>query len=157
LLLRELAQPIPQGQLEKFIATIREALEVDLTRIYYGPTPTAIVCGGFGAQAIADEIALKFAEVCESNVASEPLVEYLHGPIAARGFVLAFVDPADPNVPALSANPSVLTFATPSCGDDSLDALVRLVVGQRAAVECAKALDRDPDGPHGLSKVTKTL
>jgi glutamine---fructose-6-phosphate transaminase (isomerizing) len=157
LLLRELAQPIIESQLAKFIAAVEEALVVDLTAVNRGPAPAAIVCGGFGAQAIADEIALKFAEVCEANVAAEPLVEYLHGPIAARGLVLAFVDPADPNAPALSANPGVLTLATPVCGDESLDALVRLVVGQRAAVACAKALDRDPDGSHGLSKVTRTL
>jgi glucosamine--fructose-6-phosphate aminotransferase (isomerizing) len=151
-LLRALAQSFEPGPL---LAGIEAALVADIDRYVLGDPPEAVVCGGFGAEWIADEIALKLAEMAGWAVSAEPLVEHLHGPVAARGAVLAFVDPADPNAAGLGGE-TVVVVPTPPTGDASLDAIVTLVLGQRVARAWALHLGEDPDAPRGLQKVTST-
>jgi glucosamine--fructose-6-phosphate aminotransferase (isomerizing) len=151
-LLRALAAPFDPARLR---TAIDDALAADLTDAVRGDPPVAVVCSGFAAEWIADEIALKLAEMAGRAVSAEPLVEYLHGPVAAAGPVLAFVDAADPNAAALTG-PEVVRVPTPTTGDPSLDAIVRLVLGQRIALAWAHRLGEDADAPRGLRKVTAT-
>jgi len=151
-LLRALAVPFDVRPLIRAVVT---ALAIDVDPFVVGEPPDAVVCGGVGAEWVAEEIALKLAEMAGRSVSAEPLVEHLHGPVAAAGPVLAFVDPADPNAPALGGD-GVVRVPVPSTGDASLDAIVTLVMGQRVALAWARALGEDPDAPRGLQKVTAT-
>lgn len=73
------------------------------------PLPSIVIGGGFAGQAVADEVALKLAEMVGQLAVAESVVDFLHGPAAVPAPALAFVDPADPNAAALSARPHVLT------------------------------------------------
>jgi len=74
------------------------------------------------------------------------------------------VAPGDPNAADLAAHDEVVTLGTsdtagvrlPPVGEPALDALVRMVAGQRMAVAWARATGQDPDARRGLSKVTTT-
>ena len=151
-LLRALAAPFDADPLTR---AVQAALAADVEQHVVGDPPAAVVCNGFAAEWIADEIALKLAEMAGRAVTAEPLVEHLHGPVAARGPVLAFVDDADPNVAALGAD-DVVRVPHPSTGDPSLDAIVTLVLGQRVALAWSRRLGEDADAPRGLQKVTAT-
>ncbi|MFA5787868.1 MAG: SIS domain-containing protein [Actinomycetota bacterium] len=165
-LLRALACPIDKPNVEALIEAMRRAVEeVDSTKAVRGEIPRTVVCSGFAGEWIADEIALKFAEMTGRLVAAEPLVEHLHGPVAAPAFTLAFLDPADPNTEALSGHRRLVRVGphasydllTPTTGDASLDSLVWLVIGQRIVMAWAHLLGEDPDAQRGLSKITLTL
>jgi glucosamine--fructose-6-phosphate aminotransferase (isomerizing) len=151
-LLRALAAPLEAAVLGRVIGA---ALEAPVGHALGDAPPATVVCGGFAAEWIADEIALKLAEMAGRSVSAEPLVEYLHGPVAAAGPVLAFVDEGDPNDAALD-RPGVTRLTGPSTGDRSLDAIATLVLGQRIAAAWAERLGEDPDAPRGLRKVTAT-
>lgn len=140
---------------EFLTGAVERALAVDVSSCVAGEPPVAVVCGGFAAEWIADEIALKLAEMAGRAASAEPLVEHLHGPVAASGPVLAFTDPSDPNDAALGSD-GVVRVTTPPTGDPSLDAIVTLVLGQRVALEWALRLGEDPDAARGLRKVTTT-
>ena len=151
-LLRALAR---RFEVLSLAGAVEEALSVDVSGFVVGQPPASVVCGGFAAEWVADEIALKLAEMAGRSVSAEPLVEHLHGPVAAAGPVLAFVDTDDPNASALDGA-DVVRVPTPSTGDPSLDAIVTLVLGQRVARAWALHLGEDPDAPRGLRKVTAT-
>ena len=152
-LLRALAAPFDASSLTDAVVA---ALAVDVESSLGAETPVAVVCSGFAAEWVADEIALKLAEMAGLAIAAEPLVEHLHGPIAASGSALAFVDGDDPNADALGSDDVVRVPLPPTTGDSSLDAVATLVVGQRVALAWALRLGEDPDAPRGLNKVTAT-
>jgi glucosamine--fructose-6-phosphate aminotransferase (isomerizing) len=151
--LRAVAGPVDATALDE---AVRAALALDFADVVHGPPPAAVVCGGFAAEWVADEIALKFAEMAGRTVGAEPLVEHLHGPVAAGGPVLAFVDPSDPNAAALPDGRGAVRVAPPRSGDPSIDAIATLVLGQRLALAWARHLGEDADAPRGLQKVTAT-
>ena len=165
LLLRALAAPVPTAALVDVVrglvvdqpSAVRFLADVDL--------PQLVVASGFAAEHIADEVALKLAEVTAHLAVSETVVDYLHGPAAVPAHVLGLLDPDDPNTDAVLGLPSVLTVGTSlsfdlplaSTGDPSLDAIARLVAGQCLALAWAGARSIDPDDPRGLKKVTLSL
>ena len=141
---------------------VDELLRADLTRAVAGAHPTHVVAGGLGAEHVAAEVALKLAETCGRLASSEPLVEHLHGPVAAPATTLALVDPSDPNARSLSgdvvragADPSY-ELVLPSLDDPVGAAVLRLVAGQLVALAWARRTGVDADAPRGLSKVTRT-
>jgi glucosamine--fructose-6-phosphate aminotransferase (isomerizing) len=162
LLLRELARPSARGEIDVLVGAVRQAIDLDVCAALATDPPSVVIAGGFAAEWIADEIALKITEVCGLTVASESVVDYLHGPIASRAPVLAFLDADDPNADELNGNVkkvgpgSGFNVVMPHTDDPSLDAIVRLVVGQHIAVAWADVLGVDPDAPRGLRKVTGT-
>jgi glucosamine--fructose-6-phosphate aminotransferase (isomerizing) len=106
-------------------------------------------------------VALKLAEVAAHLAVPEPIVDYLHGPAAVPGPVLALLDPDDPNSAALhgalTVGPSpAYDVELPATGDPTTDAVVRVVAGQCLALHWATARGLDPDDPRGLAKVTLT-
>jgi len=121
-----------------------------------------VVCGGFAGQSVADEVAIKLAEIAGHLAVPESVVDFLHGPAAVVAPALAFLDPSDPNAAAVASLPSVLTvgagYALPlaSCGDASLDPISEVVAGQCLALHWAQSHGIDPDDPRGLQKVTLT-
>jgi glucosamine--fructose-6-phosphate aminotransferase (isomerizing) len=122
-----------------------------------GPAvPCFVVAGGLAGQAVADEVALKLAEVAGLAVVPESVVDYLHGPAAVRAPVVALVDPDDPNRLALLDRPDVHAVDVPRCGDATLDRITQVVAGQLMAASWAERLGVDPDDPKGLAKVTLT-
>lgn len=126
--------------------------------------PDLVVCGGFAGQWVADEVALKLAEVTAHLAVPESVVDFLHGPAAVAAPTLAFLDPTDPNATAVASRGSVLTVGPspdyslplPGTGDASLDAITRVVAGQCLALHWAQCHGVDPDDPRGLKKVTLT-
>lgn len=144
------------------VATLSRALDVDVGQAAARGMPDAVVAGGFAGGWLADEVAIKLAEVAGRVAASEPLVEHLHGPVAAKAAVLAIVDGDDPNLPGLAADVVRIgiddhaTVVAPSTGDASLDFLAKLVVAQRLVVALAQQAGEDPDAARGLAKVTDT-
>jgi glucosamine--fructose-6-phosphate aminotransferase (isomerizing) len=156
LLLRAAAGPLAPAAAEQLRAAVASAIALDLDAMAAAPAPSFIICGGLTGGWVADETALKFAEVAGVAVAADSLIEFLHGPVAAPGAVLALVDPDDPNVPALIRRHDVTLVHPPRAGDWSLNAIIDVVVGQRLAVAWARVLDRDPDASRGLEKVTRS-
>lgn len=154
LLLRAAAAPV--HGLDRLVAAVDLGLATDLSAALDAPPPAWVVCSGVTGEWVADEIALKFAEVGGRVVAAETLIEFLHGPIAAPGPVLALIDGDDPNAVELTTRADTVVLATPSIADPWLDPLVTVVVGQRIAAAWAVALGCDPDAPKGLDKVTRT-
>lgn len=152
-LLRALAADV---DVDALLAGVRDALALDLGVVARGRPPASVVCDGVAAEWIADEVALKFAEVAGVVAASEPLVEHLHGPVAAGGPTLALLGGHDANAADLAGRDEVVVVRPPSTGDPTLDPLVALVVGQRLAAAWASSLGVDPDDARGLAKVTTT-
>jgi glutamine---fructose-6-phosphate transaminase (isomerizing) len=123
--------------------------------------PAVVVASGFAAEAVADEVALKLAEVAGHLAVPEPIVDYLHGPAAVPAPLLALLDPEDPNSAALRDAVTVgqspaYGVELPTTGDPTTDAVVRVVAGQCLALHWATARGLDPDDPRGLAKVTLT-
>jgi glucosamine--fructose-6-phosphate aminotransferase (isomerizing) len=164
LLLRMLARPLDDGEIKSFLAAVRGTLALDVSPVVGGTPPDGIVCAGVAAGWVAGEIALKFAELAGVGVTSDEVVEHFHGPAAARGSILAFLDPDDPNSIELADLEKVRTVGpgerfdvtTPATDDATLEPILRVVAGQRIAYEWALTLGEDPDAPRGLTKVTKT-
>ena len=156
LALRALAGPVSTARLGSVVTDLIGQ------RMPSSPVPAVVVGGGFAGQAVADEVALKLAEMAGRLAVAESVVDFLHGPAAVAAPALAFLDAADPNSAAVAARPDVLTVGPagsvqlPSCGDPTLDAIARVVAGQCLALQWAEALDVDPDDARGLSKVTLT-
>ena len=117
--------------------------------------PGFVVAGGLAGQAVADEVALKLAEVAGLAAVPESLVDYLHGPAAVPAPVLALVDADDPNGSGLDSH-DVHLVRVPPTGDEALDRIEQVVAGQRVALSWARELGVDPDDPKGLAKVTLT-
>ena len=162
LLLRALARPIPPDEIDTLVRAVGQAIDLDVCAALTTDPPSVVVAGGFAAEWVADEIALKITEICGLTVASESVVDYLHGPSASRAPLLAFLEADDPNAGDLNGNvkrvgpADAFDVVMPQTGDPSLDAIVRLVVGQHIAVAWADVLGVDPDAPRGLRKVTGT-
>jgi len=164
LLLLAMTGEIPDDEVRKLVTAVEDVIvSLDLTEGLLGAPPGRVVCSGFAAEWIADEIALKFAEMAGLSVTSEPLVEYFHGPAGAITPTVAFLDPEDPNAKDLAGDQVITVGAsskfdvvTPKTTHPALDAIVRLVAGQRLAFEWAKVLGQDPDADRGLQKVTPT-
>jgi glucosamine--fructose-6-phosphate aminotransferase (isomerizing) len=159
LLLRALASPLEPTQ----TAALAEVAATILSR---RPAPVAtprhVVAAGFAAAWVADEVALKLAEMAGALASAESLVDHLHGPVAVPAPTVALLEPGDPNATRLagadhvySVGPSAdYDFAIPAVGDVTLDAIARVIAGQCLAWEVAVAAGTDPDEPRGLSKVT---
>lgn len=160
---RALASPLGDAGREHLLIGLAGALVVDTATAASSPLPRAVVAGGFAGGWVADEVAIKVAEVAGRSATGEPLVEHLHGPVAARVPVFALVDGDDPNLAGLPTSGTLRVGIDPaadvvvaSTGDRSLDVLVRLVVAQRLVVAWAEAAGEDPDSARGLHKVTPT-
>jgi glucosamine--fructose-6-phosphate aminotransferase (isomerizing) len=159
LLLRALAGPVST---QRLVDAVEASLSLGVGLV--ARAPSSVVCAGFAAGFLAEEIALKLIEMSGLSVRSGTVVEHFHGPRAAGAPVLAFLDPDDPNSQALAAQPEVTTVGpvhlydveTPTTGDASLDTIVNLVAGQRIAHQLALRIGEDPDASRGLSKVTLT-
>ena len=151
LLLRALAGRLAPGPVRRLA---RLTADPALPSVGVRP-PGFVVAGGLAGQAVADEVALKLAEVAGLAAVPESLVDYLHGPAAVAAPVLALVDGDDPNLPALSAH-HVHRVEVPHTGDEGLDRIAQVVAGQKVALSWARELGVDPDDPKGLAKVTLT-
>jgi glucosamine--fructose-6-phosphate aminotransferase (isomerizing) len=154
LLLRALAAPVSTAA----VGLLADAVDQIVARRWDADLvlPQVVVAGGFAAEAVSDEVALKLAEVCGVLVVAETVVDYLHGPAVVPAPVLAFLDSDDPNAAAFDDRPDVLRIDS-GCGDPTLDAIVRIVAGQCLAVRWAQDAGLDPDDPRGLDKVTHSL
>jgi glucosamine--fructose-6-phosphate aminotransferase (isomerizing) len=151
LLVRALAGPVRPLEL---VGPVADALATDWP---IGEVPRVVVAAGFAAEAVSDEVALKLAEVTGRLAVAETVVDYLHGPAAVPARVLALVDSDDPNSSALEARPDVLAIRSARLQDRSLEAILRVVIGQCLALRWAHALGVDPDDARGLAKVTLSL
>jgi glucosamine--fructose-6-phosphate aminotransferase (isomerizing) len=151
LLLRALASDVPADPVRRLAHL---AADPALPSVGVRP-PGFVVAGGLAGQAVADEVALKLAEVAGLAAVPESLVDYLHGPSAVPAPVLALVADDDPNRPALTGH-DVHLVQVPATGDEGLDRIAQVVVGQRVALSWARELGVDPDDPKGLAKVTLT-
>jgi len=153
-LLRALASPVPQAALLRCADTLDLLVSQGVAAA--AEPPRYVVCGGLGGQAVAEEVALKLAEVAGLAVVPESVVDYLHGPVAVGGPLVALVAADDPNRAALLDQPDVHVVDVPACGDPALDQVTRVVAGQLLAASWADRLGVDPDDPKGLAKVTCT-
>jgi glucosamine--fructose-6-phosphate aminotransferase (isomerizing) len=165
-ILRAVARPLSSSEVEDLTGAARQTIEMPgLSTAVIGNPPGSVICGGFAGEWVADEIALKFAEMAGRPVVSESIVEYFHGPAGAASPTLAFLDPADPNSSELVGTDGVVTVGphesfhvrTAGLEDKTLDALLRLIAGQMIVLEWARELGENPDSDRGLSKVTQTL
>ena len=162
LLLRGLAAEVTPGTVRDLAQAVAQL--TDATMNVGALPPQHVVAGGFAAQWVADEIALKLAEMAHRLATSESLVDHLHGPAAVLVPTVAFLEPADPNTAAVARMPHVRTLGPgpafdvelPGTGDPSLDAVVRVVAGQVLALTWSRRLGVDADDPRGLAKVTRT-
>jgi glucosamine--fructose-6-phosphate aminotransferase (isomerizing) len=155
LLLRTLAAPVPDEAVEDLARAVEQAVQdTDGSGRAF---PSIVVAGGFAAEAVSDEVALKLAEVCGALVVAETLVDFLHGPAAVPAPVLAFLDRSDPNAAALTQRPDVVRVEADLTGDPTLSPVVQIVIGQVLALRWAEARGLDPDHPRGLDKVTSSL
>lgn len=151
LLVRALAGPVEAGELS---AAVADVLARDCQ---VGAVPEVVVAAGFAAEAVSDEVALKLAEVTGRLAVAETVVDYLHGPAAVPARVLALLAGDDPNGAALEARADVLAVRSTPLRDRTLEAVLRVVLGQRLALRWAESLGVDPDDARGLAKVTMTL
>lgn len=159
LLLRAMAGEVDVSPLVRAVAAL---LEADTTSLVGGAHPTHVVVGGLGAEWVAAEVALKFAETGGRLLTSEPLVEHLHGPVAVPATTLALLYPDDPNTDRLvgdlvraGPHPSY-ELVLPHLPDPASAAILALVAGQVAALAWARRTGVDADAARGLSKVTRT-
>jgi glucosamine--fructose-6-phosphate aminotransferase (isomerizing) len=159
LLLRALASPLESSK----TASLAEVAATILgRRAAPAAPPRHVVAAGFAAAWVADEVALKLAEMAGALASAESLVDHLHGPIAVPAPTVALLDPDDPNAARLAGADHVYSvgpspdydFVIPAAGDVTLDAIARTVAGQCLAWEVAVVAGMDPDEPRGLSKVT---
>jgi glucosamine--fructose-6-phosphate aminotransferase (isomerizing) len=159
LLLRALAGPCDPAPL---VAATRRLLAAGTRSLVAGAHPTHVVAGGLGAEWVAAEVALKMAETGGRLVTSEPLVEHLHGPVAAPATVLALLYPEDPNADHLHGDVvrigpcASYSLVTEELDDAACAAVLALVAGQVAALAWARRTGVDADAPRGLAKVTHT-
>jgi glucosamine--fructose-6-phosphate aminotransferase (isomerizing) len=152
-LLRALAGPLPAGALDALGDAVAEV--VGRSFLVGGSPPGFVVAGGLAGQPVAEEVALKLAEVAGLAAVPESLVDFLHGPAAVHAPVLALLDDGDGNAALLDGH-DVQRVRVPTTGDAALDQVVRVVAGQCLALAWARALGVDPDDPKGLAKVTRT-
>jgi len=154
LLLRDLAAPLAEEQLRLLAAAVRAAVAADGPQLLPGGCAQVVIDGPAGRW-VAAEVALKLAEIAELVVSAHDLIGFLHGPVAAGGPVLAFVDPADPNAAAISGHARI-HWEGDGAVDPWLRQLVRVVAGQRVALRYAESIGLDAERARGLSKVTCT-
>ena len=162
LLLRLLAGPLAAHDLAELVGVVDAALRLQ-PRLPFA-APAHVVAGGFAAEWVADEAALKLAEMAGVLPSADSLVDHLHGPAAVVQPAVAFVDGRDPNARPVIAQPQVYSVGPmPECDlvvagttEPTLDAIARVVAAQVVAVHCAIALGVDPDDARGLSKVTES-
>ncbi len=151
LLLRALSGPVPHDAVRR----LAHAIATDGLPVVGPRPPGFVVAGGLAGQSVADETALKLAEVAGLPAVPESLVDFLHGPAAVCAPVVALLDDDDPNRGGLS-HADVQHLAWAPTGDAGVDRISMVVAGQRLALAWALALGVDPDDPKGLRKVTLT-
>jgi glucosamine--fructose-6-phosphate aminotransferase (isomerizing) len=151
LLLRALAAPVDPAAVRR----LADGVASGTVPVVSGRPPGFVVAGGLAGQAVADEVALKLAEVAGLPAVPESLVDFLHGPAAVVAPVVALVTADDPNRDAL-ATADVQHLSWQPTRDAGLDPIAMVVAGQRLALAWAGALGVDPDDPKGLAKVTMT-
>ena len=168
LLLRAFAAPLDPVTLSRLGTSVSQIVKDNHGRLASiaatKELPQIVVCGGAAGQWVADEVALKLAEIVGHLAVPDSLVDFLHGPAAVPACSLAFLDPTDPNAGLVSARDSAVTIGpaadyllpVPSTGDPWLDAITNVVIGQCLALRWAHARGVDPDDARGLSKVTHT-
>lgn len=163
LALRALAGEVDPHHAARLTAAISACIAFDTDPIVRRLVPQAVVCNGVAGEWIAQEVALKLAEMTGRAAFGKSLVEFLHGPCAAHVPVLALLEAGDPNGLCLRQGDDVVLVGPlgadavlPSTGDVTLDPLVRLVAGQVLVLGWARALGEDPDADRGLAKVTAT-
>lgn len=160
LVLRELCRPVAPADLTALLDAVQALVDTDPEQFVRGAPPEHVVSSGLGAEWVADEIALKFAEMVGRLLTAEPIVEHLHGPAAVPAATLALLDPADANAAALGLSvvrvgpDPAYDVVTGAVEDPTLAAIVALVAGQCAALGWARRLGADPDAARGLRKVT---
>lgn len=160
LLLRLLAGDVPGIAVDELAAAVDECLA--LSPLLPVTAPSHVVASGFAAEWVADEAALKLAEMAGVLPSADSLVDHLHGPVAVVSPTLALLDATDRNAAALIGAPHVFSVggypgcdvATPRLADATLDAILRVVTAQVLALHWARRLQVDPDDARGLSKVT---
>jgi glucosamine--fructose-6-phosphate aminotransferase (isomerizing) len=162
LALRLLAGPVDAARIAALAEGAGACLRVVAPAV---PPPAVVVAGGFAAEWVADEAALKLAEMAAVLPAAESVVDHLHGPVAVGARTLALLPADEPNTAALVASAGATTVGPapaydvviPGTGDDSLDAILRVVAAQSLALSWAQRLGVDADNPRGLAKVTASL
>lgn len=167
-----------QAALAELPERMRSALALDWSPAIdvLRSAPNLYVIGRGPGFAAAQEMALKFKETCGLHGEAFSAAEVRHGPMAlARdGFpvlVLAQDDATRPAVERLAADLAAAgaqvliaggtapgAIALPSLAADPLLQPILLVQAFYVMVErLARARGFDPDSPHGLSKVTRTV
>jgi glucosamine--fructose-6-phosphate aminotransferase (isomerizing) len=157
---------------------LQRALELDWSPALASLQPAAslYVVGRGPGFAAAQEMALKFKETCGLHAEAFSAAEVRHGPmaLARNGFpvlVLAQDDATRASVETLAADLAAAgarvliaggtapgALALPSIAADPLLQPILLVQAFYVMVEgLARARGFDPDHPHGLNKVTRTL
>jgi glutamine---fructose-6-phosphate transaminase (isomerizing) len=158
--------------LAQAVATLPAATVLD-----HLDAPQMVVLGRGSSLAAAREVALKIKELAGIDADAISSAEVMHGPRAAIGpetALLALATSAAPLDDALRvlsgltrrivvAGPAAETYAAygeviavPSPALRSADAVVTMAALYPLAVALAVRRGRDPDEPHGLSKVTLT-
>jgi glucosamine--fructose-6-phosphate aminotransferase (isomerizing) len=161
LLLRALAGPVAAPALDELVQASTTILG---TRWVMSAVPQRVVAGGLAGEWVAEEVALKLAEVAAVLATAESVVDHLHGPVALTVPTLALLEPSDANAATVAAPAAVITAGPastythplPAVTDPTLAPIARVIAGQRAALAVAELVGVDPDHPRGLHKVTMT-
>jgi glucosamine--fructose-6-phosphate aminotransferase (isomerizing) len=139
---------------------------------------SAFVIGRGATFAVAAEAALKLKETCAIHAEAFSSAEVLHGPagVITPGFLVIAFAPQDEaregfgetvkrlaamgaRVLLVDADPGAASPAlvVPAAGHPALTAIVMLHRFYAIVEACARALQRDPDRPPHLNKVTETI
>lgn len=161
LLLRALAADLPQSAVQELADAVGHLVSC---RWAIEAAPSRVVAGGLAGEWVAEEIALKLAEVAGVAACADSVVDFLHGPVAVPAPTLAVLDPDDPNSVTVAGLPTVITagpspeytYSLAAVDDPTLAPIVRVVAGQLIAAAVARAVGADPDDARGLRKVTIT-
>jgi glucosamine--fructose-6-phosphate aminotransferase (isomerizing) len=168
LLLRALAADVPAHALDDLVAALGGIVAAvdgsEPRRWTMRVVPQRVVAGGLAGEWVAEETALKLAEVAGVLATAESVVDFLHGPVAVEAPTLALLDPMDPNAATVAAMTSTVSAGPsptysqplPFVSDATLAPIARVVAGQVAALAVAELTGADPDDARGLQKVTMT-
>jgi glucosamine--fructose-6-phosphate aminotransferase (isomerizing) len=168
LLLRALAADLRADALDDLVVAVGDIVaavdDIEQSAWTMRVVPQRVVAGGLAGEWVAEEIALKLAEVAGVLATAESVVDFLHGPVAVDVATLALLDPADPNAATIAAMTSTVSAGPsptyshplPFVADATLAPIARVVAGQVAALAVASLVGADPDDARGLQKVTMT-
>lgn len=161
LLLRALAADVQASAVDQLVNVVARMIDEPWA---LHSVPSRVVVGGLAGEWVAEEVALKLAEVAGVLASAESVVDHLHGPVAVEAPTLALLDPDDPNSRAIATASSVTTagpaasytYPLPRVDDPTLVPIAWVVAGQLIAGAVARLLHADPDDTRGLRKVTMT-